>query len=165
MYPGTNFSMKCMTLLFLFWAIAVTPTMAAERTVLFNRAIVSHSKVVVYCQLPSGVHQNTGRRLDKTHDLVPWFANCERAIRPHFFRERFENRHLLLKVCLDKKLMVGKLQIEKSSGSTSIDEAATRIVEEASPFQIPPNDLPYSNGLLIDFEYPKLEMKLAKPPT
>lgn len=100
-------------------------------------------------------------------DVLPWLAKCERKIRAAGFDEKmFRGYHIQIRFDVEKGNQgyvndghTAALTVIKSSGREDLDQVAVALVQRASPFDIPDIGIPSGRSLILDLDYPKVELK------
>jgi hypothetical protein len=122
-----------------------TPTIAAQHEIEF---------------LPykSGVFRSHCSGFNYESAILPWLGMTEQKIRRSGFEDDvFKKKHISIRIIPNKA--VGQLDLIQSSGSKSSDAAAMDILRKASPFQKPAIGLEDGRPMIVEFDYPRLELR------
>ncbi len=134
--------------------------------------------IVAICQqyifTPSGIAQSPstsinapgGEILSAVVRLEPWFAKIDRQLEQKSESVKDlnsslgESRLLTCSFSVNKTGEISGLKIEKSSGVSSIDTAALRLLTEAVPFDPCPNNVPIKRGMQCEFTVDRTGTKI-----
>jgi len=94
---------------------------------------------------------------------IAWYADTEHKIRNTSHYKTLINKTLSCSMLLKENGQVDKVHVVKSSGTETIDNEALACIRSASPFELWGPEVAFSEGLLVEFDYPRLEVKPVKP--